>query len=597
MSQTTTTGESLQRSRLVSRPHVFSETPDTPIRTTAFSAEIVDPAIARRQSQVLWGLISLGVAMRLARYLPSWPLWGDEAFVAANFLDRGYFDLLRPLEYHQVCPLLFLWIELTAVKLFGFSEHALRLFPFIAGVASLFLFQRMASRILRGVPLMFAVGIFAVSYYPVRHSCEVKPYASDLFASVLLLTLAVEWLSKPKSSAMLWCLALATPFAIALSHPAVFVAGGVALALLPVALRQPNRWNWLAYATFGLALVGTFLLTFAIFTSRQYAVEHGAGGMGSYWANAFPPITRPLALLGWLLDTHTGVTMAHPVGGKNGASTLTLICLVVAAGVLIRQRRFALLGIFAAPMLLAFVAAALHKYPYGGSARVMQYAAPAICLLMGLGGATMIAWGRPLWYRRIWVATSVVAMAGIGGATLLMDVLQPYKTIWDCDTQGFVRWFWNDLAHDAELVCVRTDLGKDFFPQQWEWGRSAVYLCNQRIYSPRHHSGQPPRWDQVSATHPLRCVVYSVHNCPRDDAKIAEWLGEMESKWTLTGHQQYRVAPEVPTFDDVFDVYEFVPQEVRTANVELSPVGAEARQSRREHFAGPTGRNRDTKGP
>jgi hypothetical protein len=53
--------------------------------------------------------------------------------------------------------------------------------------------------------------------------------------------------------------------------------------------------------------------------------------------------------------------------------------------------------------------------------------------------------------------------------------------------------------------------------------------------------------------------VYSVNNCPRDDAKIAAWLGEMQSKWTLAGHQQFRVAPGQLNFDDVYDVYEFVP--------------------------------------
>ncbi|MBL9123911.1 MAG: glycosyltransferase family 39 protein [Planctomycetaceae bacterium] len=523
------------------------------------AVETPDAEIARRQAQATWALVALGVAVRLVRYLPSWPLWGDEAFVAASLLDRGFLDLLRPLEYHQVAPLLFLWLELSAVKLFGFNELALRLAPMIAGVASVFVFQRLASRVVQGVPHLLAVGIFAVAYYPVRHAAEVKPYSTDLFASLVLTTLAVEWLVRGKNSWALWALAGVAPLALALSHPSVFVAGGIALALLPVVYQRGELRSWLAYLAYGMALVGTFLLVFVVFTARQYAAESGAGGMGDYWASAFPPLTQPVALVGWLLDTHTGVMLAYPVGGKNGGSALTAICIAVAVGTLWRQRRWALGGVLLAPLGLAFVAASLHRYPYGGSARVMLYMAPAFCLLMGIGGATLIAWGRNVQHRRLAVAASVMLLAALGVGQLVQGMVAPYKTFWDGQTQGFARWFWRDLAHDAELVCVRTDLGKDFFPQQWEWGRSAVYLCNQRIYSSRHRAGAAPQWDRISATHPLRCVVYSVHNCPRDDAKLDGWLAEMETQWRFVGKQQYRVAPGVANFDDVYDVYEFVP--------------------------------------
>ncbi len=36
---------------------------------------------------------------------------------------------------------------------------------------------------------LLAVGVFAASYYPVRHGTEVKPYATDLLASILLTAL------------------------------------------------------------------------------------------------------------------------------------------------------------------------------------------------------------------------------------------------------------------------------------------------------------------------------------------------------------------------------------------------------------------------
>src|SRR5262245_24010302 len=78
------------------------------------------PASAGLLVWATWAFVGLGILLRVVRYLSNYPLWHDEAFVAVNFLDRGYLGMLRPLKYGQVCPLFFLWVELAAVKLLGF---------------------------------------------------------------------------------------------------------------------------------------------------------------------------------------------------------------------------------------------------------------------------------------------------------------------------------------------------------------------------------------------------------------------------------------------------------------------------------------------
>ncbi len=99
-----------------------------------------EPLAARSAERWIWLFLAVGVAARVIRYALRFPLWEDESFPAANFLQRGYPDLMGSLDYFQVCPLGFLWVQLTAVKLLGFNEYALRLVPLLAGLASLFLF-------------------------------------------------------------------------------------------------------------------------------------------------------------------------------------------------------------------------------------------------------------------------------------------------------------------------------------------------------------------------------------------------------------------------------------------------------------------------
>src|SRR5947208_1090679 len=84
---------------------------------------------ARRLSRWLLLLLVLGVAQRLLRYLLRFPIWGDEAFICLNLMDRDYVGLTQPLRFDQVAPVLFLWGEAVVSRLLGGSELALRLLP------------------------------------------------------------------------------------------------------------------------------------------------------------------------------------------------------------------------------------------------------------------------------------------------------------------------------------------------------------------------------------------------------------------------------------------------------------------------------------
>ena len=175
--------------------------------------------------------VALGILTRLVRYLVDYPIWHDEAFLAVNFWDRDYADLLRPLDYGQVAPWLFLVVERTAVIWLGYSEMVLRLIPAVCGMLSVLVFYHVSGRLLHGQARLLAVAVFAVSFYPIRHGAEIKPYASDLLAALVLLALAIEWLRDRDASRWWWLMTGAAPFLVALSYPVVFVAGGVSLAL------------------------------------------------------------------------------------------------------------------------------------------------------------------------------------------------------------------------------------------------------------------------------------------------------------------------------------------------------------------------------
>ena len=145
------------------------------------------------------------------------------------------------------------------------------------------------------------------------------------------------------------------------------------------------------------------------------------------------------------------------------------------------------------------------------------------------------------------------------------DLATPYKNVSDERARAFAQWFWSSAEHDGEVACLKTDLGRDFSPDAYHHlSFSAEYLCNQRIYSPRHAVGEPVRWDRISADHPLRCVLYRVPHYDFDDDALRAWLDEMQKTYDLSGHETYPQVRLRPTGRllcvDYLEIYRFVPK-------------------------------------
>ena len=185
----------------------------------------------------------------------------------------------------------------------------------------------------------------------------------------MLATLAVDWLVH-RGSGRLWALAAVTPFAIGLSYPAVFAAGGVSLVLGISLLQQksPAR-EWRAWAAWNVVLVASFLLWFHIGGRVQGAAE--SDFMGSYWKSSFPPVSQPWRLPFWMLATHASDFWRIPWRAELGQHVHAAVVSERSQRSCDRARHS--LGLILMPAALHFVAAAMHRYPYGGGVNFARF--------------------------------------------------------------------------------------------------------------------------------------------------------------------------------------------------------------------------------
>jgi 4-amino-4-deoxy-L-arabinose transferase-like glycosyltransferase len=499
-------------------------------------------------------LLVLGLVWRTVRYLLPFPMWGDEAFVCLGLLDQTYRGLMQQQCCGQVAPLLFLWGELTAYHLLGASEWALRLLPFLAGMGALALFWKLARLTLSPLAGTLAVGLLAVSIWPVSMCTFVKPYSFDLLLALALLLPAVQWLRQPAQLRWLATLAILVPVALLGSYPAVFVAGGVSVALLPVVWRQPGWPTRLLYLVFNLLMLAGFLASYLLVGVQQLDPVNGSVEryLLAYWADAFPP-AAPLAFLRWLLLIHTGRLMAYPVGDANGASIVTLLLVLVGVRHCWRSGRRPLVMLCGMPFVLNFVAAVLRRYPYGGCCRISQHLAPAICVLAGTGLAAVIEHAaRTPTARRRWLLAVFGGLALVGVGGLARDLVKPYRSQGDLWTRRLVQEVLAHAGPSDQVVVLNS-------PREVK----ALFCWLLMQHGPRVAWDGHIDWERLEAMGQLWCLRFAAPvererassrtatrttatlaaGSPPVPAELSRRLVQSKRSWVLADYVPYTLVP------------------------------------------------------
>lgn len=495
---------------------------------------------------LLIAAITLGVGARVARYAANLNLWGDEAYVAVNIVERTPAQLMQPLNNRQVAPPMWLWAARGCWKAFD-SLDALRLPAFIGGLATLGVFTLLARRVLRTGETAWAVTLFAASYPLIRYSAEAKPYASDALATTIILTCAAYALAErgqgagfrvPPSARPLWLLALLLPMLIWLSYPAIIVTAGVGIwAIIMLILRRrdpgyrPHRWAVVAcIITAGVAAALLGLLV--VLPARHQA----DGFMQNFWQLGFPPTDKPWRIPWWLLKVHTGKMMGYPFGDKNFGSTFTTVLFLAGAIAWWQSRRRAALWLLLAVMLAALAAALAKVYPYGVHVRVMLFLSPVICLLAGAGIERIARWIRED-HAMIWrvVLALILLIIPIAVSTdVIHQGIQQNKL---ADVAGVLRWVDEQATeHDAPIYCYNTlDPHTGSGPKiEFE-----LYMMTQ-LRRPVSDGGRLPgdyqQWVFPGADLPgpgaiFFAIVYDHTNeSAAHDAAVDAWLDQLDSR-------------------------------------------------------------------
>jgi hypothetical protein len=240
----------------------------------------------------------------------------------------------------------------------------------------------------------------------------------------------------------------------------------MSLAMLPKLWRA--TWGTrVLHAVYSLVIVVTFVGHYLAVARHQRdpaAAEEGNEVMETYWRDAFPP-DAPADVPLWLLKIHAGMLLAYPVGADAPGSAVPFLLFVLGGRYLWTRGRRSLLLCCVLPFVLTLVAAALHKYPYGGSARVAQHLAPMACLLIAAGGAGLLEGLRAPWQvRGTLVLTLLLTAVGLAGT--VRDIRRPFKAEHEYFVRALMHDFWLQVGPD-DVVVFGNPYGE--LPMAAEW--------------------------------------------------------------------------------------------------------------------------------
>ncbi len=331
------------------------------------------PARQQPRASLLTAAIAVGVVLRLVQYVGDRSLWLDEALLSKSFIQRSFAQLARlPLDEGQVAPLGFVELERLQVALFGSGERTLRFWPFVAGIAALVLFARLARHV---IPEMAAGAtlLFAISPPLVYYAAEVKPYAFDVLLAVILAVAAITLLEKDVTPAHWWQVAVLGIVAPWLSLTAVFGLAAAALVVVARTWARGTARDWWRAAA--LAVAWGVSAGAGLLDVRRRMDPDTADYMRRYWAAGFFPFPpRSFHDLKW--PVHFARSLCEEVFASP--ATLLLVALATVGVVyMVRRRRSAALATLL-PLIFALGASALHAYPLEG--RLALFLAPLAIL-------------------------------------------------------------------------------------------------------------------------------------------------------------------------------------------------------------------------
>ena len=446
----------------------------------------------RQRWSPYWTLIATGLAvagtvLKVRQWYFARPLWLDEEMVLLNIRDRSFAELMSPLWLDQAAPIGWLWLQRVAIVTLGTQERVVRALPVLCGIGTIWTAWWLARRAFTPIAGLIFLALCAISPWVTGYALEVKPYATDVFAALLLMAVAIwaaEHEERPLSlrrTAIWWVVAAVAQW---FSFGATLVMPACALVLTIAAWRRAGTRVAALVACQGVVWLVCFGAHYVL-TLREASNDPF---LHSFWAPGFPAADGGVAAAAsWIADRAQSIAW-NPGGTERWA----LFWLAAAYGGIALTVKHPAAGVLLLLVPLSGVLFAVARVvPLND--RIALWICPAVYAAVAVAAGDVF---ERAFERRTWRAAPVLALAAMLSVAALVvsyDIVtrgRDYLVIRGGGNHGF------DDARSVGLLARRREAGDAWLafhlslPAVWWYGGIPIAGRGQESRVPGDPAGR-----------------------------------------------------------------------------------------------------------
>ena len=353
-----------------------------------------------------------GLFLRLYCFIANKTIWHDEANIFFSLQSTPFSKLHLPLQGSPGGSYVFNLIEKIMFDFFGFSDYALRFFPFIFSCLSFYLFFVILSRNFNHLICFLGTFLFAINDNLIFYAADIRPYSLDVFVTTIVLYFFFQITSqKQLTTNIFFKLTIVGSVLIFSSFISIFLLFSFGISVLIYFFNQKDFRFIKHLIVTGLIWIIVFYIYYTV--SLQYWSEEESM---IYYGNVFQFLHFPITSLYELtenliqcfrvvafycglrlqaiglypsdfISALNSIELFSNLFLKHALYLISIIILTTTTSVIIilsiincfksYKKNFFIIFI---PIMLAIIASCLLKYPFLG--RHLLYLFPLIILLL-----------------------------------------------------------------------------------------------------------------------------------------------------------------------------------------------------------------------
>lgn len=316
-------------------------------------------------------IILSGIILRTKLLILNPSYWYDTCALGLN-INKSFSELASPLDCIQIAPVFFMWISkifysvLYTGQDIAVKDFILRLFPYICGILTLFMFPVLINRMFNNKYItLISLFLLAVNKNAIYYSIEFKQYETEMLISIILMYIFYDINFSVSSQKKFWCYSFLIAILLWFSNSSIFIILPCIFILFINALRNRNFKKFcLFFMPFSFSLFLFYLCYFSPVYDEMYT------HMKSFWSFSDPS---------FFIKDNFCEKYAQVTSTLIKTPVNIFIFTLINISIFIFFKNYKALGIIILPVLFVISAGFFNLYPF--QTRVILFLLPSFIIL------------------------------------------------------------------------------------------------------------------------------------------------------------------------------------------------------------------------